>query len=127
MKTVKTSRDFRGSVISLRALCQLEDRPLPFSIADVVADEGFREFSGKLSTGDVICTWTMTVWKNGFWTVGADFHDGGILAGDFFFAEFLLDKGGSLGVKLEGSILNIVDSRNLTLMKDGSDRRIREN
>ena len=127
MNSVKTSRNFHGPLISLRALCELEDRALPYSIADLVADDGVRQFNGKLSTGDVICTWKMTVSQNGFWSVSADFHDGGTVAGDFFFAEFLLDKGQALGVKLEGSILNIADSRSLSVSKDGSDRRIREN
>ncbi len=126
MKTVKTSRNFHGPIISLRAVCQLENRPFPCSIADLTATDGVRHFSGQLSAGDVSCTWKMTIWQNGFWSVSADFHDGGTLAGDFFFAEFLLDKGRALGVKLEGSILDIIDSRSLTLGKQGSDRRIRE-
>src|SRR5688572_19455201 len=113
MKTVKTSRNFHGPIISLRAVCQLENRPFPCSIADLTATDGVRHFSGQLSAGDVSCTWKMTIWQNGFWSVSADFHDGGTLAGDFFFAEFLLDKGRALGVKLEGSILDIIDSRSL--------------
>lgn len=127
MKTVKTARHFHGQLISLRAASRLESRPFPCSIADFVATDGVRHFNGQLSAGDVSCTWKMTLWQNGFWSVSADFHDGGTLAGDFFFAEFLLDKGRALGVKLEGSILNIVDSRSLTLRKQGSDSRVREN
>lgn len=127
MKTLKTSRQFRGSPISLRALCQLEDRSPPFSALDVVATDGVRHFSGQLSSGDVDCTWEMTVWQNGFWSVKGDFHDGGLVAGDFFFAEFLLNKDHSVGAKLEGSILNVIDSRHLSVSKDGSDRWIREN
>jgi len=69
----------------------------------------------------------MTVWQNGFWSVNGDFHDGGLLAGDFFFAEFLLDVNHSVGAKLEGSILNIFESRHLSVNKDGSDRWVREN
>lgn len=127
MNTLKTSRQFRGSPISIRALCGLEDRSLPFSVLDIVATDGFRHFNGQLSTGDVDCTWEMTVWQNGFWSVKADFHDGGVLAGDFFFAEFLLDRDHSVGAKLEGSILNVIESRHLSLSKDGSDRWVREN
>jgi hypothetical protein len=127
MKTVKTSRQFRGSPISLRALCQLEDRSLPFSIMDIVATDGVRHFSGNLSTGDVDCTWEMVVWQNGFWSVKGDFHDDGALAGDFFFAEFLLDRDHAVGARIEGSILNIFDSRHLSVSKDGSDRWVREN
>lgn len=94
---------------------------------DIVTTDGVRHFSGKLSTGDVDCTWEMTVWQNGFWSVKADFHDGGTLAGGFFFAEFLLDRDHAVGTKLEGSILNVIESRHLSLSKDGSDRRVREN
>jgi hypothetical protein len=127
MKTVKTSRQFQGGPISLRALCGLEDRTLPVSVMDIVASDGVRHFSGKITTGDVDCTWDMSVWQNGFWSVKGDFHEGGTLAGDFFFAEFLLDKDHSVGARLEGSILNVVESRHLTVRKDGSDRWIREN
>jgi hypothetical protein len=128
MKTVKTSRQFRGSPISIRALCGLEDRNLPFSVLDIVSTNDVRHFSGHLSTGDVDCTWEMTIWQNGFWSIKADFHDGGVVAGDFFFAEFLLaGDQGSKGEKLEGSILNVVESRHLSLSKDGSDRFVREN
>jgi hypothetical protein len=127
MKTIKTSRQFKGSPISLRALCRLEDRSLPFSVMEVLATDGVRRFSGKISAGDVDCTWFMTVWQNGFWSIKGDFHDGGALAGDFFFVEFLLDTDHSVGAKLEGSILNVIESRHLTISKDGSDRWIREN
>ncbi len=128
MKTIMTSRQFRGSPISIRALCGLEDRSLPFSIMDIVATDGVRHFNGHLSTGDVDCTWEMTVWQNGFWSIKADFHDGGALAGDFFFAEFLLaGHDGVKGEKLEGSILNVVESRHLSLSKEGADRFVREN
>jgi hypothetical protein len=127
MKTVKTSRQFQGGPISLRALCGLEDRTLPVSVRDIVASDGVRHFTGKITTGDVDCTWDMSVWQNGFWSVKGDFHEGGTLAGDFFFAEFLLDKDHSVGARLEGSILNVVESRHLTVRKDGSDRWIREN
>ena len=66
MKTLKTSRQFKGDAISLRALCQLEGRNVPFSTLDVVATDGVRHFSGLISSGDVDCTWEMTVWQNGF-------------------------------------------------------------
>jgi hypothetical protein len=127
MKTIKTSREFKGSPISIRALCGLEDRSLPLSMRDIVATDGVRHFSGKLSNGDVDCTWEMPVWQNGFWSVRADFRDSGKLAGDFFFAEFRLGSDQSVGTKLEGSILNVLDSRHLSLSKDGSDRWVREN
>jgi hypothetical protein len=94
---------------------------------DIVADDGVRHFDGKISNGDVDCTWEMTVWQNGFWSVKGDFHDSGVLAGDFFFAEFLLARDHSIGAKLEGSILNILESRHLSLSDDGSDRFVREN
>lgn len=127
MKTLKTSRQFKGDAISLRALCQLENRSLPFSTLDVVATDGVRHFSGQISSGDVDCTWEMSVWQNGFWAARGDFHDGGLLAGDFFFAEFLLNRDHSVGAKLEGSILNIIDSRHLSISKNGSDSWVREN
>ena len=109
MKTVKTSRQFIGSIISLRALCLLEDRSFPVGVIDIVASDGYRHFSGQISTGDVDCTWEMTVWQNGFWSVSADFHDGGTLTGDFFFLELLLDSDHSVGARLEGSIINVFD------------------
>jgi hypothetical protein len=93
----------------------------------ILATDGIRHFDGKISNGDVDCTWEMSVWQNGFWSVKADFHDRGVLAGDFFFAEFLLEKEHSVGAKLEGSILNLIESRHLSLSKDGADRRVREN
>ena len=128
METLKTSRQFRGGPISMRALCLLEDRALPFSIMDIVSTSGFRHFSGKLSAGDVDCTWEMKVWQNGFWSIQADFHDGGLVSGDFFFVEFLLaGEQGKKGEKLEGSILNLVESRHLSLSKQGSDSFVREN
>ncbi len=128
MKTIKTSRQFRGSPISIRALCGLEGRSLPFSVLDIVTNDGVRHFHGEISTGDVGCTWAMTVWQNGFWSVKGDFHDDGILAGDFFYAEFLLDQDHHVGARLEGSILEIYDNeRLLSLSKNGSDRWIREN
>jgi hypothetical protein len=127
MKTVKTSRQFRGTPIKLRALCKLEDRTLPFSIRDFVATDGVRQFNGQLSSGDVDCMWEMQVRQNGFWSVKGNFHDGGLLTGDFFFAEFLLDQDYPIGARLEGSILDITASRHLSLGKHGFDRRVREN
>jgi len=50
---------------------------------DIVTSDGVRNFNGKVKNGDVDCTWDMTIWQNGFWSVKADFHDGGVLAGDF--------------------------------------------
>jgi hypothetical protein len=94
---------------------------------DIVSTDGIRNFNGKLKNGDVDCTWEMTVWQNGFWSAKADFHDGGVLAGDFFFAEFALDKDRSIGAKLEGSLLNLIETRHLSLKKDGSDSWVREN
>ncbi len=127
MKTVKTSRRFDGSPISIRALCRLEDRTLPFGLLDVVATDGVRHFSGQLSAGDVDCTWEMMVWQNGFWSVKGDFHDGGTLAGDFFNVEFLLDTDHGVGTGLKGSILDVWDSRHISVSNDGSDSWIREN
>jgi hypothetical protein len=127
VKTVKTSRQFIGSIISLRALCLLEDRSFPVGAIDIVATDGVRYFSGQISSGDVDCAWAMAVWQNGFWSLWGDFHDGGTVAGDFFFLELLLDSDHSVGARLEGSILNVIDSRHLSLSKHGSDRWIREN
>jgi hypothetical protein len=127
VKTVKTSRQFHGTPISLRALSLLEDRSFPVSVSDIVATDDFRHFSGQISTGDVDSTWEMDVWQNGFWSAKSDFHDGGTVAGDFFFLELLLDRDHSVGARLEGSILNVADSRHLSLSNDGSDRWIREN
>ena len=125
MKTLKTSRQFKGSSISVRAVAGLEGRAPPISILDLVSNDAWRHFNGRISTGDVHCNWRMTVWQNGFWSIYGDFHDDGALAGDFFYVEFLLG-GVSVGQRLEGSILNVLDDRSLSLSKDGSDRWIRE-
>lgn len=125
--SLKTSRTFTGSPISIRAVCGLEDRSVPLSILDIVRTDGVRQFGGHLKNGDVDCTWTMSLWQNGFWSVQADFHDGGVLAGDFFFAEFLLGGDDPFGVKLEGSLLNLIETRHLSSSKQGSDKRVREN
>jgi hypothetical protein len=69
----------------------------------------------------------MTVFRNGFWSATAAFHDKGEIAGDFFFVELLLDKVHSVGARLEGSILDPQSGRNLSLSQDGADRWIREN
>lgn len=124
--SLRTSRTFKGSPISIRALCGLEDRSLPLSVLDIVRTDGVRHFGGQLQNGDVDCTWNMSLWQNGFWSVTVDFHDGGVLAGDFFFAEFLLGGADPFGVKLEGSLLNLIETRHLSLSKQGSDKRVRE-
>jgi hypothetical protein len=127
VKTVKTSRRFKGGPISLRGLSRLEDRSFPVSLSDILADDESRHFSGKISSGDVDCSWELDVWRNGFWSVKGDFHDDGIIAGDFFSVTFLLDKARSVGISLKGSILDPEDSRRLSVGNSGSDRWIREN
>ena len=128
MKTFKTSRRFHGSPISLRALGRLEDRSLPLSVRDIVATDGFRHFSGEISTGDVECNWELNLWQNGFWSAKGNFYDDGTIAGDFFYVEFLLaGEHHSVGARIEGSILNVIESRHLSKGKEGSDRWIREN
>ena len=127
MASLKAARTFQGPLITLRGLCELEDRAPTFSLRDVVSADGLRQFSGRVSAGDVDATWEMSVWGNGAWSAKADFHDGGVVAGDFFFLELLLDANHAVGAKLEGSILNLLDNRHLSLRKDGADRWIREN
>jgi hypothetical protein len=127
MISVRTSRNFVGSIISLRGSTQLEDWKFPVSVKDFAESNQFREFSGNISTGDVDCTWLMHVWQNGFWSAQGQFHDGGTVAGDFFFLDLLLDHDHSIGAKLEGSILNVLDSRHLEVDKNGSDSWIRDN
>lgn len=127
MKTVKTARKFEGSPISLRALCKLEDWSFPVSIGKVVASVGFRNFSGSITAGDVSCTWNVVVWRNGFWSAKGDFHDDGVLGGDFFYLNVYFDKNRSVGLELKGSILELTDSRDLLVSKQGSDRWIRDN
>jgi hypothetical protein len=127
VKTVKTSRQFNGSPISIRAVSHLENRSFPIRIRDILTDNEFRLFEGALSAGDVDCQWHMSVWRNGFWSVVADFHDGGIIAGDFFTLDLLLDKTHSVGASLIGSILDLTDSRRLSVSKSGVDTWIREN
>src|SRR3954464_13050480 len=84
VKTVKSSRQFKGSPISIRAVSRLENRSFPVSLRDILADDEFRLFEGELAAGDVNCEWHMSIWRNGFWSVTGDFHDKGIIAGDFF-------------------------------------------
>ncbi len=127
MKTLKTSRRFSGTPIRFRVLCQSESRSLPFSVRDFVETDGIRDFNGHLTSGDVGCTWKMHVVQSGSWSVNGDFHDGGILAGDFFFAEFLLDAMQPMGVRLEGSLLDLGDTRYLSLQQHGFDPWIRLN
>ena len=128
MKTLKTSRKFWGGPISVGALCGLEDRSLPVNMMDIVSTTDVRHYSGKISTGDVDCSWVLTARQNGFWSVNADFRDNSIIAGDFFFVEFVFrGEQGIKGIKLEGSILSVVESRHLSLSSEGSDQFIREN
>jgi len=127
MKTVKTCRRFIGSFISIRGLSLIEARSFPVSLADIITSHEFRVFSDSLSAGDIDCKWNMTVFRNGSWSVNADFHDKGIIAGDFFFLDLLLDTDHSIGARVEGSILDPNDNRNLSLAKNGLDPFIREN
>lgn len=127
MRSLRTSRQLEGSVVSFRGLCLLERRAAPFSLLDVVNTDGVLQFSGHASAGDVDCSWQLTLWHNGFWSAHADFHDGGVLAGDFFFIELVVDPALALGVRLEGSLLSLVESRHLSVSKAGSDPKIREN
>ena len=127
MRTVRTSRRFEGSHISVRGLCELEARDLPARLSDILADDEFRLFQGEITAGDVRCKWHMSVWRNGFWSVTGDFHDDGVIAGDFFTITFMLDPGHSVGAALKGSILDLTDNRNLTVSASGSDPWIRQN
>jgi hypothetical protein len=126
MSSLKQSRHFVGNPITVRGLALLEDRSVPISVRDIIAGHDSRNFQGSISTGDVVCNWSMVVWRNGFWTATADFVDNGDLAGDFFFVELLLDKTHSVGARLEGSIIDL-DDRKLSLRQEGIDRWIREN
>ncbi|MER8995033.1 MULTISPECIES: hypothetical protein [unclassified Mesorhizobium] len=127
MKTLKSCRAFTGSPISVRALGRLENRPLPISVLDMVATDGFRRFTGDISSGDVDCSWEMQLWQNGFWSAHGDFHDGGTLTGDFFYLELLLDHDHSIGARLEGHIVDVIESRHTSLSLEGSDRWVRDN
>jgi hypothetical protein len=111
----------------LRSLCKSEGQRLPYSIREFIITGDPRRFNGQLSSGDVDCTWEMDIRQDGLWSVKGDFHDGGILAGDFFFAEFLLDEANPVGVRLEGSILNVADSRHMSVEKRGVDPWVRTN
>ena len=111
----------------MRGLCELEARDLPARLSDILADDEFRLFQGEITAGDVRCKWHMSVWRNGFWSVTGDFHDDGVIAGDFFTITFMLDPGHSVGAALKGSILDLTDNRNLTVSASGSDPWIRQN
>jgi hypothetical protein len=127
MKTLKTSRNFTGSPISFRTVSRLEGRKFPASLRDFITTDEFRNFSGQIKAGDVTCTWNMAVWQNGFWSLSGDFHDGGIVGGDFFAADFMLDSTNHIGARLEGSILDPLEDRDTTVTQDGSDPWVREN
>jgi hypothetical protein len=75
---------------------------LPFSMLDFVRTDGVRDFNGHLTSDDAGCTWKMQVAQSRSWSVNGHFHDGGILAGDFFFAEFLLDTSHPAGIQTHG-------------------------
>lgn len=111
----------------LRSLCNGEGQNLPYSVREFIITGDPHHFNGRLNAGDVDCAWEVDVRHDGFWSVKGNFHDGGALAGDFFFAEFLLDEDSQVGVRLEGSILDVTDSRDLSLEKHGVAPWIRKN
>ena len=127
MSSLRSSRSFHGQFISVRALSVLERRSFPASLRDMTLGKEVLTFSGTIESGDVGCNWSLVLWRNGFWTASAVFHDSGDIAGDFFFLELLLDHTQPVGIRLEGSILNPTGDRNLNLSQSGIDEWIRDN
>lgn len=126
MKTLRNSRFFIGGPISLVGLCLLEKRVFPVNVSDIVAGSEFEHHSGQLHAGDVDLTWEMKLWRNGFWSVKAELHDGGIIAGDFYSVIFAVDPDHRVGTRFEGSI-NVLDDRHKSHQADGVDTWVRDN
>lgn len=124
METVKTSWHITEPLYKLRSLCSSNGLTVPYSIREFL-NNGLLQFSGSLSSGDVDCNWYMLLRRYGYWSVKGVFHDGGVLGGDFF--TLLFGLGGAVSVQLDGSILDIPDSRHLGLKKYGISTWIYEN
>jgi hypothetical protein len=104
MLSVKESRRFVGDgPISLVALSKLEHREFPVSVRDVITVES-RDFSGRITAGDVSAEHKMTIFNTGDWIVSAKLHDDGDIAGDTFVLDFILKGTDGVGARLEGEL-----------------------
>ena len=110
----------------MRALDRLESRGFPLSLRAFLTENGVRQFSGTISTGSVDCSWVLGLWQNGTWAAKGDFHDGGLVLGDFFALDFLLDSDHGIGATLTGSILDPVESRHTSVSRNGNDPWLRD-
>jgi hypothetical protein len=122
---VRASRRFTGDgPISLRALANLEHRPFPVSVREMASVDS-RELDGRISAGDVDCSFRVTLYNSGRWFITADFHDNGTLLGDSFVLEFPLDGGGR-GIVLDHGGSALGAGKDERMNKDGLDPLIRD-
>ena len=123
--SVRTSRRFTGDgPISLVALAQLEHRPFPVSVREMASVDS-RELDGRISAGDVDCSYRVTLYNSGRWFITADFHDNGDILGDSFVLEFPVDGGGR-GIVLDHGGSALGPGKDLRMNKDGLDPFIRD-
>ncbi|MBQ1052265.1 hypothetical protein KBX50_27900 [Micromonospora sp. C51] len=123
MISIRAMRQFHGAPISLRAVSELEKWDFPVSVR-TLATLVDREFTGRITAGDVQCAYRMSVFSSGNWAVSAEFFDDGNHVGDVWELEFVLDRIHRIGTKLDGS-LN--PGERTTVGRRGSDPWIREN
>ncbi|ADP84933.1 hypothetical protein [Pseudofrankia inefficax] len=83
-----------------------------------------REFDGQISSGDVDCSYMVTLYNSGRWFVTADFHDNGGILGDAFVLEFPV--AGGRGIRLDHGTSALGAGDTLRMNDDGLDPFIRE-
>jgi len=125
MLSVRASRTFVGDApISVRAWAQLERRDFPVSVRDLLNVER-RDYQGRITAGDVECSYDVTLHNSGRWFVTADFNDHGTVLGDFFVLDFAVD-GGHRGIRLDHGDSALGAGDTLRMNDDGVDSWIRD-
>lgn len=124
--SVTASRKFVGDApVSVRAWAKLEQRTPPISLRDLATVER-RDVNGKISAGDVECSYQVTLWNSGRWFITADFSDHGTFFGDFF--TFQLEIAGQdRGIHLDRREEPLGAGDTLRMNDNGLDPWIREN
>jgi hypothetical protein len=113
---------------SLRGVAERERRSFPFRISEFF-QIGRVEYSGDVSEGDVNCHWAAFLRQDGAWLVTADFEGTGVIVGDYYLVEFIVDQAHRVGAPLDGQLgthLSGPDRRH-SQSKDGLDPWIRDN
>ncbi len=124
MVSVRASRNFRGNgPISLTALSKLEHLPFPVSVR-ALATVQRRDYSGRVTAGDVDCDYSVTLYSNGAWYITCHVRDDGDILGDSFEIEVTLDSDHRVGRTFHGE-LGPGDST--TVSDKGVDPWVREN